>query len=969
MIELIKKFKRPLWALLASICFSAAVFAQAGNGTVSGQVTDPSGAAIPAATVTLTGPNLSTQVAQTDEQGRYTFHNLSPGAYTVEVSIQGFSTFTKSALQVAPNHPQVVNAQLAVTMEKQQVTVESEGDELSVSPENSVGTVVLKGEALKSLSDDPDELQAELQQLAGPAAGPNGGEIYIDGFSGGDLPPKEAILEVRVNQNPFSAQYERLGYGRIDITTKPGYQKFHGDFFTFGNDSAFNSRNPFVASTPGYHSQMFAGSVGGPISKKASFFFHMFRRSTDSTSIINAVILNPAYTIGGTAPPGINYSEAVSSPSSRLNISPRVDFQLSNNNVMSVRYQRWSGGNTNGGIGQFSLPSQAYDSNRVSHMVQVSDTQVISARTVTQLRFQYRHSNSNQNPFSIDPTVRVLDSFTGGGSSGGASLNTQDRSELQSLTSMNLGKHALTFGGRVRDTRQTVNALSGYNGAFTFPDMTAYAITEAGLAQGLTPAQILAAGGGANQFSITAGNPAGKADRFDYALYSEDTWRMRSNVSLTMGLRLEGQNHISDHFDVAPRVGLAWGIGGGGKAPKTVLRAGAGIFYDRFDDDNILQAFRLNGITQQRYVVNSPDFFPGTVPPVNTLAGTTTFPTIYRIYPNFQSPYVIQGAAGLERQVSRNIKASITYITSHGIHQLLTRNINAPLPGTYDPANPSSGIRPYGDIGNIYQYEPAGLFNENQLIANFNIRMGAAVSLFGYYTLSYANANAVQGERGGSSFPMNQYDLSQSYGPAAWVTRNRFFVGGSFGLPMGFSLSPFLVVSSGRPYDVTTGQDLNGDSIFNDRPYFVSTPCVTCAASDFISNPLAGASLVPPDYLTGPGQFSMNARLSKTFGFGKEVEGGGGGGGGGHHGHGRGGLGGRGLGSGGGGPRFGGSSDRRFKLELGVMAHNVFNKVNYGTPVGNIDSKNFGQSLSLAGGFFGNQAANRMINLFLRFNF
>ena len=221
-------------------------------------------------------------------------------------------------------------------------------------------------------------------------------------------------------------------------------------------------------------------------------------------------------------------------------------------------------------------------------MVQVSDTQVISARTVTQLRFQYRHNNSDQTPFSIDPTVRVLDSFTVGGSSGGPSLTTQDRSELQSLTSMNLGKHALTFGGRVRETKQSVNSTSGYNGTFTFPDITTYAITEAGLAEKLTPAQILAAGGGANQFSITAGSPAAKADRFDYALYSEDTWRLRSNVSLTMGLRLEGQNHISDHFDIAPRMGLAWGIGDR-KAPKTVLRAGAGIFYDRFDDDNILQ--------------------------------------------------------------------------------------------------------------------------------------------------------------------------------------------------------------------------------------------------------------------------------------------------------------------------------------------------------------------------------------------
>jgi len=967
MIELVGKFKRTLWVLLASICFSAAVFAQAGNGTVQGQVTDPSGAAIPAATVTLTGPNHSTQVAQTDEQGHYTFHNLAPGTYTVDISIQGFSTFTKSGFQVAPNHPQVVNAQLTVTMEKQQVTVESESEQLSVNPENNVGSIVLKGEALKSLSDDPDELQAELQQLAGPAAGPNGGEIYIDGFSGGDLPPKEAILEVRVNQNPFSAQYERLGYGRIDITTKPGYQKFHGDFFMFGNDSAFNSRNPFVTSTPGYHSQMFAGSFGGPISKKASFFFHMFRRSTDDTSIVNAVILNPAYTIGGAQLPGVNFSEAVPSPSSRMNISPRGDFQLSNNNVMSVRYQRWSSSDTNNGIGLFSLPSQAYDANQVSHMVQVSDTQVISAQTVTQLRFQYRHSNSDQAPFSTDPAIRVLDSFMGGGSSGGPSLNTQERYELQSLTSMNLGNHALTYGGRVRDTKQTVNTFSNYNGVFTFPDMTAYAITEVGLSQNLTPAQILAAGGGASQFSITAGDPAAKAGRFDYALYTEDTWRMRQNVSLTMGLRLEGQNHISDHFDIAPRMGLAWGIGGGGKAPKTVLRAGAGIFYDRFDDDNILQAFRLNGITQQQFVVNAPDFFPGNIPPVNTLAGTSTFPTIYQIAPGFQSPYVIQGAAGLERQVTQNIKASVTYITSHGIHQLLTRNINAPLPGTYDPANPSSGIRPFGDIGNIYQYEPAGLFNENQLIANFNIRMGAALSLFGYYTLSYANANAVQGESGGSSFPMNQYDLAQSYGPAPWVTRSRFFVGGSLGLPRGFSLSPFVVVSSGRPYNVTVGQDLNGDSIFNDRPAFASAPCSVCVASDFISNPAAGAVLVPPNYLTGPGQFSMNARLSKTFGFGKEVEGGGGGGG--HHGHDHGGLGGRGLGSGGGGPRWGGSSNRRYTLELGVMAHNVFNKVNYGTPVGNINSQSFGQSLSLAGGFFNNQSANRMINLFLRFNF
>jgi Carboxypeptidase regulatory-like domain len=962
-VDFFRKSGQPFWALLALFCFSAAAFAQTANISLSGQVTDPSGAAIPAATVTLTGPNHSTKVVQTDEQGQYAFHNLAPGAYSVAISTQGFSTFTKAAIQVAQGHPQVVNAQLALTMEKQQVTVESEGEQLSVSPENNVGAMVLKGEALKSLSDDPDELQTELQQLAGPAAGPNGGQIYIDGFSGGQLPPKDAILEVRVNQNPFSAQYEKLGYGRIDITTKPGFQKYHGSVFSFGNDSALNSRNPFVTDQPGYHSQMYAGDFGGPLGKKVSFFFNIFHRSTDNTSIVNAIV--PAANF---IPSGTSFNEAVPSPSSRTNISPRVDLQLSNTNVMSIRYQRWSNENTNAGIGLFQLPSNGYNSTGAEHMVQVSDTQVISTRTVTQTRFEYRHSDNGQTPLGTDPSLNVIGAFTGGGSSSGTDLRTENQYELQSLTSMTFGKHALTYGGRVRDIDDAIDTTSGYNGTFTFPGIGTYSIYAQGVALGMTPAQIIAAGGGASQFAITAGNPAATVNRIDYAFYGEDTWRMRPNVSLTMGVRMEGQTHISDHFDIAPRVGIAWGFGGGGTAPRTVLRAGAGIFYDRFEVNNILQAEQLNGINQQQYIVNSPDFLPGSIPPLNTLAGSSTFPTIYQIAPNYQTPYVIESAVGLERQVSKNIKTSVTYVTTHGIHQLLARNINAPLPGTYDPTDPSSGVRPFGDVGNIYQYESAGLYNENQLIANFNIRMGAALSLFGFYTLSYANTNA--GGSQGASFPMNQYDLSQSYGPAAWATRNRFFVGGSVKMPYGFSFSPFMVINSGRPYNISLGEDLNGDSIFNDRPGLATTLCSTCVQTllgIFNIDPVAGDQLVPVNYLFGPTQFSLNARLSKTFGFGKET----GGGGGGFHGRGgdRGGLGGRGLSSGGGGPRFGDSINRRYQLELGVMGHNIFNKVNLGTPVGNITSPLFGQSNSLAGGFFNNQSANRTIDLFLRFSF
>ena len=124
---------------------------------------------------------------------------------------------------------------------------------MDVDPENNAGAIILKDKDLEALSDDPDELMSELQALAGPSAGPNGGQIYIDGFTGGQLPPKASIREIRINQNPFSAEYDKLGYGRIEIFTKPGTDKFHGQLFLIGNTAGFNSRNPFEVIPERHH--------------------------------------------------------------------------------------------------------------------------------------------------------------------------------------------------------------------------------------------------------------------------------------------------------------------------------------------------------------------------------------------------------------------------------------------------------------------------------------------------------------------------------------------------------------------------------------------------------------------------------------------------------------------------------------------------------------------------------------------
>ena len=288
-----------------------------------------------------------------------------------------------------------------------------------------------------------------------------------------------------------------------------------------------------------------------------------------------------------------------------------------------------------------------------------------------------------------------------------------------------------------------------------------------------------------------------------------------------------------------------------------------------------LQAFRLNGVNQQKMVVAFPDFFPA-VPSTASLTASLVPSAIRKLDTDLQAPYVAQTAISVERQLPKNVSLSLTYAHSRGIHTLRSRNINAPLPGTYDPDVPTSGTRPYGNVGNIYQYETDGLFNQSQLISNFSIRNGTKISLNGFYTLSYAKSNAV-----GGGFPMNQYNIRADYGPAPFVTRHQLFLGGSVALIRGFRLSPFVVINSGRPYNITSGQDINGDSIFNDRPAYAAAGAtgpyiVSNSYGTFNLRPAAGDTIVPPNYLFGPAEFSMNARLAKTFGFGKLREGTGG---------------------------------------------------------------------------------------------
>ena len=193
------------------------------GGTVTGTVKDTTGAIIPGAMVTLTGDDGTTQQAQTGADGAYTFRAVAPGTYSVSAASKGLEQTGGVAVLVSTGQIARGDVSMKLAEVKQEVTVTEENTtQLSVQASQNVDALVFKGADLQALPDDPDDLQQDLQALAGPSAGPNGGEIFIDGFSSGRLPPKESIREIRINSNPFAAEYDKLGFGRIEIFTKPG---------------------------------------------------------------------------------------------------------------------------------------------------------------------------------------------------------------------------------------------------------------------------------------------------------------------------------------------------------------------------------------------------------------------------------------------------------------------------------------------------------------------------------------------------------------------------------------------------------------------------------------------------------------------------------------------------------------------------------------------------------------------------
>lgn len=938
---------------LSLILLAHPVLAQ--TAILRGSVADPSGAVIPGAKVSATARDGSIKTATADDKGSYSLSGLQPGEYSVSATAPDLATPQPVTISLRSG-AQTLNLQLNVRATADTVTVqENAGPTVSTEVANNASALVLRGDDLQALADDPDDLLADLQALAGPSAGPNGGSIFVDGFSDGELPPKESIREIRINSNPFSPEYDTLGYGRIEIFTKPGTDRFHGELhYNYAND-VWNSRNPFSAEKAPLLLNELEGDASGPINKRTSFNFDAQRNMVDNGAIINAVTLNPQ-TLA--IQPFLSIFKV---PQRFTRLSPRVDYQLNDTNTLIFRYAFTRSDIQGSGIGSFDLLSRGYHYQYTNQTVRAVDTAVFGS-TINETRFQYFRSAQQRIADSAAPEIQVLGAFNEGGSQLGRSFDTQNYYELQNYTTIPHGAHVWKFGVRLRGQTDDNISPQNFNGTFTFSTIQQYQQTLVLQQMGDSPSEIRAMGGGASQFSINAGLPELAVHRFDVAAFMGDDWRVKSNLTVSAGLRYEAQTNIHDHTDFAPRIAIAWAPGASGKnsSPKTVIRAGFGIFYDRFALANTLTAERYNGKVQQQYVITNPDFFPD----IPSVAGLQATPQVVQeISSSLRAPYLMQSSVSVERQLPGHTTLAVTYTNSHGLHELRSDDINAPLPG--------SGLFPLGQPGPVFLMESSGLYNQNQLVTNVNSRVNGGFSLFGFYVLNKAMSNT----DGLGTFPANPYNFTGEYGPASTDVRNRFTAGGSINMRWNIRLSPFATVQSGPPFNITTGTDVFGTTIFNARPGIATDPnkpgVIETPYGLLDPNPTPDEKVLPRNFGRGPGLISVNLRLGKTFGFGGEKPGASA-----SHGSGGGGganptmmASGRGLGSFIGPP----TTTQRYNLSISMSARNLLNHTNPGPITGDITSPLFGRANQTYGGSngegFSENANNRRLELQMRFTF
>jgi len=807
------------------------VLAQTGVA-VRGVVTDETGGLIVGAAVTLTDERGTTATATTNQEGRYQVVTQSRGKLTLRVDAAGFGPASRP-VTVTGTGGATLNVTLRVAI-NDRIVVEGGLVGVSLDSNQNLSGIRLSGKALDALPDDPQSLLQSLRLLAATTGTrPDLVTFYVDGLPLTQrLPPKDVIQSVRINANPFSAEFAEPGASRVEILTKPASGHYRGSGRVDFNDARMNGQDPFQPDRPQYQSRTYEGYVGGPIVRNRwGMLAYAGRWEQDDNVVVNATTIDPLTL----QPESLRLN--VGAPTRTTSFSFKTNVQVGQQHTAAVELARDDQERRSAGLQSgFDLPERGYtgDSRETTGSFWLTSA---SPKVLNELRARASRTHRVDRAVTTTPAVLVLEAFNAGGNQDSLFReDTTDSVRLANVTTFAGPAHSIRVGAQAEVVRLAQVDRANFNGTFIFSSLDLYRLVLAGT-PGYRP----------SQFSVVKGNPAVALSIVEGAWFAQDDWRVAPRLTVSYGVRHDIQQYEGLRTRIAPRAGLAWAPEANG---NSAVRAGVGVFYTPVPHQLFSDTLRLDGHHGQQLVVDRPDFFPGVPDTLPNAQSITT--TIRTQSPDLTLPMMLVSTVSYDRRLVGSLFGSIGYTWRRGTDLLRTRDI---------------GILPVAGLGvptalNL-QFESTGRSTAREVNATMSGTIGPQVTLFG----SYGFTRAMQDTDDLYSVPADSANLAAEWGRAP-VPVHRVSFGGSISLPHQYAIHPFATWASALPFNITSGNDTNLDSVFTDRPSLAQAGQAGAVASPFglfNPNPRPGEAVIPRNFGLGPTNLTVDATASKTF--------------------------------------------------------------------------------------------------------
>jgi hypothetical protein len=766
-----------LFVCLVSLFVVHPALAQnARDGRVQVTVVDQTGGVVPGATVTLIGIENATESqtlapATTDEKGITNVERVPPGRYSIRAEFPGFDLGLLRDIRVRTgDNKHVVVLPLAKL--EQNVTVGRNQQEAASDRRSSEFGNTVKQEQIDALSDDPAELQRQLQELAGPDA-----IIRVDSFEGQQLPPKAQIKSIHVVRDQFAAEASDPSSTFVDIVTQPGIGPVRGGLnFNFFDD-VLAAKSPFLTTKAAEQSRNFGGNIGGALVEgRTSFSANINGQSMYTTPSLTVAEAN-----------GTRRFEVLGSkraPREFVNGTGILDHAITKDQTLRLSYNFGRQALHNLGVGNYDLPERAFGGRQLNNQFRVQEAGPLGRRAFINTRLAYRQMDLDLASETEAPTVIVLDAFNSGGA------QQQQDTRLQGFTLASdvdyvRGVHSFRVGLQSDADWARNIQRTNYLGTYTYGSLDDY---------------------NANRplvFTQIVGDPRVEFFSIRNAVYVQDDIKLKG-LTLSPGLRYSQQNLVEDWSGAEPRFGLTWSPRANG---ATTLRASAGIFHGFLPPQLYEQTLRVNG-ERQREITIPYDLETGL--PRDAVSVSSKY-----LLGDFNLQRNVRYSAGIDQVLSPRVRVNVLYNWIHLQQQPRGNNLNPTI----------NGVRPDPNYANVIEVLTDTEIRRHEVFVNSTISLAAPSPALQQARFNWRRMNVqagytmihVQNNSAGPFVPPPTGNIDDDWGPGPQDAPYRFNIVATGTQLRNLTTVLTWLANSGQVYNETTGFDDNGDGIVNDR--------------------------------------------------------------------------------------------------------------------------------------------------------